>query len=89
MTRHLTHAAVTLFVLVFVSVVARADQGFTDEDESTCVSCHDAEPDVELAASVPEWRESVHAEALVSCDACHGGDARLEDGDEVRIPPAR
>ena len=30
---------------------------------------------------VPEWRQSVHAEVEVSCDACHGGDPREEDAD--------
>ena len=52
------------------------------QDESTCVTCHEAEIDEALASAVPEWRESIHAEHLVSCDACHGGDPRLEDGDE-------
>ena len=52
------------------------------QDESTCVTCHEAEIDEALAISVPEWRESIHAEHFVSCDACHGGDPRLEDGDE-------
>ncbi len=52
------------------------------QDESTCVTCHEVEISEPLAIPVPEWRESVHAEHLVSCDACHGGDPRLEDGDE-------
>jgi hypothetical protein len=55
---------------------------FAQQDESTCVTCHELEVDESLALPVPEWRESVHAEHLVSCDACHGGDPRLEDGDE-------
>jgi hypothetical protein len=58
-----------------------AAQGF-DEGEGTCVTCHEAEVDEALALPVPEWRDSVHATHLVSCDACHGGDPRLEDGDE-------
>jgi hypothetical protein len=40
------------------------------------------EPDEALALPVPEWRDSVHAPHAVSCDACHGGDPRIEDGDE-------
>ena len=52
------------------------------QDEGTCVTCHEVEPSESLAISVPEWRESIHAEHLVSCDACHGGDARLEDADD-------
>lgn len=55
---------------------------WADEDESTCVTCHEYEIDEALAVPVPEWRESVHAEHWVSCDACHGGDPRIEDADE-------
>jgi hypothetical protein len=52
------------------------------DDESTCVTCHEVEADEVMALPVPEWRESVHAVHQVSCDACHGGDPRLEDGDD-------
>jgi hypothetical protein len=48
---------------------------------STCVVCHSQEEDDELCASVVDWRTSVHAEAGVSCDACHGGNAFEEDAD--------
>lgn len=69
--------------LAFLGVLAAAAaaQGY-EEDESTCVTCHEAEIDEALAVPVPEWRDSVHAAHLVSCDACHGGDPRLEDGDD-------
>lgn len=46
---------------------------------SSCVSCHAEEEDEELAAPVEEWRHSVHAEAGVSCDGCHGGNPNEED----------
>ncbi len=49
------------------------------EVESSCVSCHADEEDEELAAPVEEWRHSVHAEAGVSCDGCHGGNPFEED----------
>jgi len=49
--------------------------------ESSCVSCHAEEEDAELSAPVEEWRRSVHAEANVSCDGCHGGDPQQQDAD--------
>ena len=71
-------AAVT--ALVILAAGSSLAQGRGDE-ESTCVTCHEEEIDEAMVVPVPEWRESVHAEHLVSCDACHGGDPRLEDGD--------
>ena len=60
--------------------VAGRARGY-EADVDTCVRCHAEEEDDELRLPVPEWRESVHARAEVSCDACHGGDPREPDGD--------
>lgn len=49
------------------------------ESESTCIRCHAEEEDPDLSAPVEQWRRSVHAEAEVSCDGCHGGDPFEED----------
>jgi len=49
--------------------------------ESTCITCHSQEEDEALSAPVEEWRRSVHAEASVSCDSCHGGDPQQDDAD--------
>ena len=72
--------------LVWLLVEGGASTAFAQpdgtDDESTCVTCHEAEEDEEMSRSVPEWRESVHAAHFVSCDACHGGDPSLEDADE-------
>jgi hypothetical protein len=54
--------------------------------ESTCVTCHEVDIDARLALPVPEWRDSVHARSDVSCDACHGGDPRVEDADGSMSP---
>jgi len=69
-------------VLAIVVALPAFAQPDAWQDESTCVTCHEVEPSEALSISVPEWRESIHAEHLVSCDACHGGDPRLEDADE-------
>jgi hypothetical protein len=65
-----------------VGASAAWGQAWVPDDEGTCVTCHEVEPDEELAVPVPEWRESVHAPHAVSCDACHGGDPRIEDADD-------
>ena len=78
-------AAIQLGGLLLASVWASPAGGWPDgppELESSCVSCHELEDDVELSRQVSEWRESVHAEHSVSCDACHGGDPRLADADD-------
>jgi tartrate/fumarate subfamily iron-sulfur-dependent hydro-lyase beta chain len=48
-----------------------------------CVSCHERDEDEEVAAAVPEWRDSVHFRAEVGCDGCHGGDPRAADEDDA------
>ena len=77
--------------LLLLSVSAAAQDAVLDavldaalewDGASTCVSCHEVEEDEDMSLPVPEWRGSVHAVHLVSCDACHGGDPRLEDPDE-------
>lgn len=62
--------------------VSSAGAAAAEEDEGSCVTCHEVDIDEILAKPVPEWRESVHAAHWVSCDACHGGDPRIEDADE-------
>jgi hypothetical protein len=78
MTR--TRLAVRLALLAAVASAAAAASA-EEDGESTCVTCHEVEISEPLAVPVPEWSESVHALHLVSCDACHGGDPRLEDAD--------
>ena len=53
--------------------------GWGAEAPDSCVSCHAEEEDSDLSAPVEEWRRSVHAEAEVSCDGCHGGNPYEED----------
>lgn len=62
--------------LLLLGVVAVMAHGATAraEETNTCISCHLEEKEEELSAPVEEWRQSSHAKADVSCDACHGGD---------------
>jgi hypothetical protein len=53
----------------------------SDADGGSCVGCHAEEDDPDLSDPVAEWRRSVHAEADVSCDGCHGGNPFEEDED--------
>ncbi len=66
---------------VFLVSLAVAIPGRGDNEVDTCVSCHVEEEDSELSDPVDEWRRSVHAEAQVTCDGCHGGDPFEQDGD--------
>ena len=71
---------VTAGLLTLVGLSAGGAMAAATE-ESTCVMCHEHEEDAELVDPVHEWRESSHAAASVSCDACHGGDPFEEDAD--------
>jgi hypothetical protein len=75
-------ACFSAFVAEACEKAAEASEEPADWDgESTCVTCHEVDVSDALSLPVPEWSESVHAAHEVSCDACHGGDPRLEDAD--------
>jgi len=45
-----------------------------------CVACHQSLPDRSQAGhSFAAWRQSRHATAGITCDACHGGDPTAAD----------
>jgi hypothetical protein len=67
--------ATLAFAVVWGLGTAEAAEEAVDE----CMSCHEAEEEPELSEPVEQWRESVHAEAEVGCDACHGGDPSQDD----------
>lgn len=57
--------------------------------ESSCVDCHQ---DAGFYSVYPklfeyyqDWQESPHRDANVSCEECHGGDARAERQDDAHI----
>jgi len=47
--------------------------------ESSCVSCHGDLEDERLTPPVQDWLASVHKDAGVGCESCHGGDPRVND----------
>jgi len=60
-----------LFVAFFLfsfPVLSFAD----DDEENVCVSCHLEQDDILLKVA-QDWQQSVHAEAGVFCQDCHGG----------------
>ncbi len=73
---------------VLLVILSSAISAIGRADDDTCVACHEVDIDAVLALPVPEWRESVHAASGVSCDACHGGDPRVEDADASMSPEA-
>ena len=72
--------ALVFCVVVGGAWVAAAQPGVASR-EGSCIGCHELEEEEELRLPVPEWRDSVHAQHEVSCDACHGGDPHEEDAD--------
>jgi len=54
--------------------------------ENNCIGCHSEWEEGENAPTV-RWQYDVHNQAGLTCVDCHGGDAGLEDMDEVRSSP--
>lgn len=51
--------------------------------ESSCVECHKTANAPYLGHDFADWSGSKHAEAGISCDACHGGDAAAKGKTEA------
>jgi hypothetical protein len=66
------------------ALLASPVPGWGAEALDACVSCHAEQEDSDLSTPVEEWRRSVHAEAEVSCDGCHGGNP-YEDDEELSM----
>jgi len=45
---------------------------------SSCVTCHQLLEEQHLSQPVGDWLQSVHRNAGVGCESCHGGDPSLE-----------
>ena len=54
---------------------AVAQESAPVKQEASCVQCHEQQQG-QLHAPVAQWRDSVHGKAGVTCDGCHGGDAK-------------
>lgn len=48
------------------------------QEENVCITCHQ-DLDEELAQPVALWKTSIHSKNGISCESCHGGDARNEE----------
>jgi len=66
-------AIIAVFLFLFVWPLAHASAQEEEEEENVCVSCHLDMEDI-LLQVVLDWQQSVHAEAGVFCQDCHGGD---------------
>jgi hypothetical protein len=55
------------------------------EGDSTCFECHVALDDKHAGIS-EEWLESVHGEAGVGCEGCHGGDPNTDEMNQSMSP---
>jgi ubiquinol-cytochrome c reductase cytochrome b subunit len=84
--RPLAMAVIVAVVLALALLTAAGVAEAAPPASAGCVACHERDEDETVAAPVPEWRASVHAEAEVSCDGCHGGDPHAEDEDVAHDP---
>ncbi|MFQ5794118.1 MAG: multiheme c-type cytochrome [Candidatus Bipolaricaulia bacterium] len=66
--------------LVAALLVLQTQPLRSSEPENTCVSCHRELPDRTLVAhTFLPWQDSSHAQAGVTCEACHGGNPVATD----------
>lgn len=75
---------------VLWAVLTSGSAGLSAETEGSearpgggCIACHESAPG-ELSRAVLDWRQSVHAENGVTCDACHGGDPTVSGRPDAR-----
>lgn len=71
-----TRYLVCMSVLVCLSMLLSAPGHAQD---SSCVACHRDMEDETLTPPVEDWLTSVHKEAGVGCESCHGGDPSIDD----------
>jgi hypothetical protein len=66
-------------VAVAILLLAGAAQGATATDDpfagNACIQCHRDLPGRSAEVVELEWKQSVHYQAKVGCEGCHGGDA--------------
>ncbi len=73
--RRATFGALIFTLLAGPQAATAATAAAGEQPESACIQCHETLPD-RLGAPVKLWRASIHAENGISCNACHGGDAK-------------
>ena len=70
----------TAFLVLFASGT-RAEQA-----QIACITCHQAFGG-KLAMPVAGWKGSIHAQHGITCDRCHGGNAKVAVGNVMELSP--
>ncbi|MDR3569951.1 MAG: hypothetical protein P4L43_18165 [Syntrophobacteraceae bacterium] len=65
--------------LVLSGSPAHAQQG-----RIACITCHEALGG-SLAKPITDWRGSIHYQHGITCDRCHGGNAKVEVGNVLQL----
>jgi len=71
---------ITRLIIVFVAAVVAGclHHGDAQAQPNSCVTCHEALEDEPLVRPAQDWHASVHKDAGVGCESCHGGDPSVE-----------
>jgi hypothetical protein len=74
------------FLLIFSSFLfLKTEVSNSKEEQNQCVICH-SKPEV-TPLLVLDWKKSLHSEAGVTCDICHGdGHKSMDDVSKVQLP---
>lgn len=65
-------------ILILGLILWTASHGYAAGN--SCITCHESLlPSTQRAHDFSEWRDSVHAKRGVTCDQCHGGNAKTTD----------
>lgn len=51
----------------------------------SCVTCHKAFKGTKLAKPVTDWTGSIHYQNGITCNRCHGGNAKVKVGDVLKL----
>ncbi len=67
-----------------VFLVLNASASHAQKAPNACVTCHEALGGT-LAKPVTEWKGSIHSLAGVTCERCHGGNAKIAVGNLKKL----
>ncbi len=68
-----------LAVFWMVFIVLNASGASAEQTPSACITCHEALGG-SLAKPIGEWKGSIHYQNDITCDRCHGGNAKVVVG---------
>jgi Zn finger protein HypA/HybF involved in hydrogenase expression len=69
-----------------VFLVLSASATHAEQTQIACITCHEALGGA-LSKPIADWKGSIHYQHGITCDLCHGGNAKVVVGNVRQLPP--